>query len=112
MAKRHAGLIACNKMAQAIRSNCMGEFWKQTRRFRKHEVNHYKTVDGIEGEHEIAGLFSLKYKELLNTVSYDEEVTTRLQNNIDDSIISECASCTGCDTSYDPVLLHPKSLML
>ena len=31
MAKRHAGLIACNKMALAIRSNCMGEFWKQTR---------------------------------------------------------------------------------
>ena len=101
MAKRHAGLIACNKMAQAIRSNCMCEFLKQTRRFRKHKVNHSKTVDGIEGEHEIAGLFSLKYKELLNTVSYDEEVTTRLQNNIDDSIISECASCTGCDTSYD-----------
>ena len=54
MAKRHAGLIACNKMAQAIRCNCMGEFWKQTRRFRKHKANHSKTVDGIEGEHEIA----------------------------------------------------------
>ena len=64
-------------------------------------MNHYKTVDGIEGEREIAGLFSLKYKKLLNTVSYDEQVMTRLQNNIDDSIISECASCTGCDTPYD-----------
>ena len=79
----------------------MGEFWKQTRRFRKHKVNHYKTVDGIEDEHEIAGLFSLKYKELFNTVSYDEEVMTRLQHNIDDSTISECAACTGCVTSYD-----------
>ena len=58
-------------------------------------------VLGVNIEHEIAGLFSLKYKELLNAVSYDEEVMTRLQNNIDDSIISECASCTGCDTSYD-----------
>ena len=82
MAKRHAGLIACNKMAQAISCNCMGEFWKQTRRFRKHKVNHSKTVDGIEGEHEIAGLFSLKYKELFNAVSYDEEVMTILHKII------------------------------
>ena len=67
-------------------------------------MNHSKTVDGIEGEHEIAGLFSLKYKELLNTVSYGEEVMTRLQNNIDDIIINECASCTGCDTSCDHII--------
>ena len=55
----------------------------------------------VKIEHEIAGLFSLKYKELFNTVSYDGEVMTRLQHNIDDSTISECAACTGCVTSYD-----------
>ena len=52
------------------------------------------------GEQEMAYLFSLKYKELYNTVSYDEGVMTNLQNNIKDAIISKCASCTGCYTSY------------
>ena len=46
MAMRHAGEIACDKMAQSIRCNSMREFWNEAKRHRRHKINYPNVVDG------------------------------------------------------------------
>ena len=51
----------------------MSDFWRQAKKFRKHNVNYPNDVDGVEGKQAIANLFADKYEQLYNIVSYDQD---------------------------------------
>ena len=73
MVMRLAGQIRCNKTVQSLRCNSMSDFWRQAKKFRKHNVNYPNDVDGVEGKQAIANLFADKYEQLYNIVSYDQD---------------------------------------
>ena len=49
----------------------MSDFLRQSKKFRKHNVNYPIDVDGVEGKQAIANLFADKHEQLCNIVSYD-----------------------------------------
>ena len=100
MTMRHAGTIASNKMAQAIRCNSMTEFWKEVKAHRKRKVNYPSTVDGVHGDDGISEIFASKYNELYNVVSYNDVDINALQADVDQAIINACEQCSHCCTYH------------
>ena len=100
MTMRHAGTIASNKMAQAIRCNSMTEFWKEVKAHRKRKVNYPSTVDGVHGDDGISEIFASKYNEWYNVVSYNDVDMNALQADVDQAIINACEQCSHCCTYH------------
>ncbi len=95
MVMRHESEIRGDYMAEALMQSKSKSFWAEAKKCRPRKSNLPKTVDGIQGEENIAGVFAKKCETLYNSVPYDRDDMDRLLNvmNISFSNICECNKC-------------------
>jgi hypothetical protein len=69
--KRRVDQLRKEKMAEAIANNNSRDFFKEFKRYEQNGAS-ASIIDGKNKPEEIAKIFSLKYKELYNSVPYDD----------------------------------------
>ena len=75
-----------------VRDDCQRDFWGEVKRLRGRRVCNPTTIDNVEGDKNIAELFSNKYKNLYNSVSYDVTQMNILKAKISDNITNHTCS--------------------
>jgi hypothetical protein len=79
-------------MANALLSNRSRDFWKEVQKVRGGKCNLPTNIDGVLGKENIGNLFSAKYKNMYNTVSYNTDDMDNLMADVNTRIMSECCS--------------------
>ncbi len=94
MVMRYEGDVRSDYMAALMQSKSKS-FWNEAKKCRHRKSNLPNTVDGIQGDENIAGIFAKKFETLYNSVPYERDYMDRLLNVIDTSIgnICECNKC-------------------
>ncbi len=77
---RHEGEVRGDYMAEALMQSKSKSFWDEAEKCRPRKSNLPNTVDGIQGEENIAGVFANKFETLYNSVPYDRDDMDRLLN--------------------------------
>ncbi len=82
--KRNERIIRMNNMADSIiSSNNYRDFWTEVKKLRGKSTNMPTVVDNAHGQDNIAEVFSKKYEELYNVVSYDRRQMAGLKSQLD-----------------------------
>ena len=72
-------------MARTVAQKCSRQLWTEVRKFRNCKSNLTNCIDKKTGSESIAELFSEKYRELYNFVSYElEQMATSSNDNKSD----------------------------
>ncbi len=95
--KRNEDEIVANKMAESMLTNSTKSFWSDVRKLKGHSTRTPNNIDGATGSINIANLFSESYKELYNTVSYEEHDMSQLVKDMNADISRLCCG-TGSGT--------------
>ena len=80
-AKRNARRVQSEKMAQSISNNDSRDFFKEVKKMNPKPCQSY-TINGINDCREIADHFSVKYKELYNSVQSCPENMTKIKEHV------------------------------
>ena len=83
------------KLAQSFQQNSNRDFWNEVKKLRGRKSCSPTNIDSIKGDDNINGLFSNKYKNLYNSVSYDVNQMNILKTHVSNEIVSHsCESHT------------------
>ena len=86
--KRNEMVNRSEKMAQSILSNNNRDFWRENKKFKRSKKIIPNTMDGVQGNQDIASYFASKYDTLYNSVPYDhnkmDTIRTELASRIND----------------------------
>ena len=89
--KRNKETISAERMAKGLSGK---GFWSEVKRTLGHSKSLPNTVDGMQGNEQIASLFKDKYDQLYNSVGYNVQQMAALQREID-AILSNSNSRYG-----------------
>ena len=84
--KKNQDKITATKMAEALAKNKSREFWGEIKRSKAQVRYTPGCIDNCNDEIGIANIFQRKFKDLYNSVSYDEHEMRRLRKTLDDSL--------------------------
>ena len=70
-------------MAEALISNRSRDLWSEVKRMKGRSRKSACIIDGMNGDKDIADLFSDKYKTLYNFVPFDNDDMLRIRSTID-----------------------------
>lgn len=93
---RNQDKISSCKMADALLSNRSRDFWDEVKRKGAKNSAPPAMVEGVQGSEAICDMFSHKYEQLYNCVSYDENEMNTLCNEIDDMVETKCGNEGEC----------------
>ena len=89
--KRNKETISAERMAKGLSGT---GFWSEVKRTLGHSKSLPNTVDGMQGNEQIASLFKDKYDQLYNSVGYNAQQMAALQREID-------ANLSNSNARYD-----------
>ena len=107
--KRNADKIKMEKMAEAISKDNSRDLWREVRSIKGANTTVASSVDGLSCSKEIAELFSNKYKQLYNSVSYDAGEMYTLKKKIDSLVTNKCDVYKICIDDIVKAIKHLKS---
>lgn len=106
MALRRENEIRSDKLVQHLTDGNERDYWREARKRRSRTRYYPNMVDDVIGEKDIVQLFSDKYQNLYNSVSYDsnemQNIILEINSKID--LISSCCSHGNHDISVTDVL--------
>ncbi len=105
-AKRDGEKIRAENMASNLLADRTRNFWSEVKKVRNISSPTASQVDGAVSENDISNVFSCKYKELYNSVSFDEAEMNNIISNIELDISTKCShgTCKGIHrVSFDNV---------
>lgn len=100
--KKDQDSIINERVAQSIVTSCDRNFWAEIKKLRSKQAASSQSVDGISEVNGIAQLFAQKYRELYNSVSYDNSEMQTIVDNVNSSLSRDVVS-TDCIFSCDDV---------
>ena len=90
MVMRCEGQIKSDKMAEALRDESVGSFWKKVKELRPKKVYYPSKVDDVADDIGITQVFAQKFNDLYNSVSYDNDDMASLKNDINRAVDEKC----------------------
>jgi exonuclease III len=93
--KRNADMIKMEKMAEAISCNNSRDLWKEVKSVKGSNSTLSSCIDGVSSSEGIALLFSEKYNQLYNSVSYDTLEMDVLKRKIEGMVTNQCTYSIG-----------------
>ena len=96
-AKKQEDSIRAEKMARNLLGSKTRSFWTEVKKVRSSSCSTPSQIDGAILENNISKLFSSKYKELYNVVSFDDEEMKSLISNVEEDVCNKCCNnlCGG-----------------
>lgn len=89
---RNQDKLSADRMASALLNNNNHEFWSEVKRKACKSHNSPNIVDNAQGDSAIGDMFSQKYRDLYNCVSYNENEMDELLQEMSDSVSTQCQS--------------------
>ena len=96
--KSNNELLRKSAMARAISDKKSRNLWSEVNKVRSKKSTISNNIDDIQGDNNIAELFSEKYAILCNSVTYEQTVIDDLLCTNEKDVISHCAS--AIDDNY------------
>ena len=87
-------LTVMKKMVKAVSNNDSRKLWSEVRKFKGKCNVVASSIDNVSDRGEIANIFSRKYKDLYNSVSFNSSVLSDIESNI-------ATMCDECTYTYD-----------
>ena len=91
-ARRNSEKFTADRLAEDLMSNDNTNFWKEIKKTSRSATMLPNSVNGHIGSDNICTHFAEKYRNLYNSVSYDQYEMDELLQNIDDNIAAVCES--------------------
>ena len=104
--RNNSQLIKKRVMARAVAQKCSRQLWTEVRKLRDCKSNLANCIDKKTGSESIAELFSEKYRELYNSVSYELEQMATISNDNKSDITMYCMNDTRCIENDNIVHTH------
>ena len=104
--RNNSQLIKKRVMARAVAQKCSRQLWTEVRKLRDCQSNLANCIDKKTGSESIAELFSEKYRELYNSVSYEFEQMATISNDNKSDITMYCMNDTRCIENDNIVHTH------
>lgn len=89
---RNQDKLKADRMATALLDNRSRDFWSEVKRSKSKQSIVTSELDGVEGAANICGVFKDKYKDLYNSVSFDEEEMHTLTTRVSELSLSSCSA--------------------
>ena len=92
--KKSADAVRMKKMVKAVSNNDSRKLWSEVRKFKGKCNIVASSIDNVSDRGEIANIFSRKYKDLYNSVSFNSSVLSDIESKI-------ATLCDECTYTYD-----------
>ena len=104
--KNNSQLLKKRAMARSVAENNSRQLWEEVRQLRNSKSCVTNCMDKKTGCENIAELFSEKYSELYNSVSYETDQLATITNNNMKDITMYCMNAHNCNDSDNIVHTH------
>lgn len=105
--KNNKERVAADKLATKMQGKDSREFWKEVSKINKGNSLLPNTMDNVIGSEGICELFAEKFKDVYNSVSYEEEDMEDLLKDISEAVHDKCCKgvCSECHViSFEDVV--------
>ena len=108
--KRAETIMRTEKMAEALISNRSRDLWSEVKRMKGRSRKSACIIDGVNGDKDIADIFSDKYNTLYNSVPFDNDDMLRIRSTIDHRLQNtRCSGYVITPTDVSIAVDHLKS---
>ena len=108
---RQKECIKSDKLAESLDVDNTKEFWNKVKKYRNKGHRLPNTIDDTQGSENISNLFKAGYKNLYNSVSYNDDEMTRLKNDIHVTI-NEKFNSSNVNINNNSTKIHPEDIRL
>ena len=93
--------VVRERVAEALLSDPSRSFWDEVKKIRNNKTGFSKIVDGCTDESSISQVFATKYKQLYNSVPFDNDELEIIRNDIDASLSNSCIDSDTIITCHE-----------
>lgn len=90
--KRNEKYLRNIKMAECVNNNSSRDLWEEVKRMKPNAKTIPSKIDNVTGDKNIANLFADKFKNLYNSVKYNQMDMKLLQDEVNDGITCKCVN--------------------